>query len=162
MLKLQETKDFNEQILVQAAQHCQANDRIPEAIKLYNLAGGYSTVISCLAQALGNTLAQPSGEGQKGRAIQQTAVDILRHYEKTNRAVGKDREAVTKLLRVRDALDAKSAGRFDVALDVSGASCRLYFLAQLTYTDSGIYRSHPIGWGCCQDHSSSRRIQRLA
>ena len=119
MLKLQDAKQFNDQILVQAAQHSQENDRIPEAIKLYNLAGEYSTVISCLAQALGNTIAQPSGDNEKGQAIEKTAADILRHYERTNRAVGKDREAVIRLLRIRDALDAKSAGRFDIALDVS-------------------------------------------
>jgi nuclear pore complex protein Nup93 len=118
LLQLQDTNQFNTQILVQAARHSQENDRIPEAIKLYNLAGEYSTVISCLAQALGNTIAQLGGEGEKGRAIERTATDIMRHYERTNRAVGKDRDAVVRLLRIRDALDAKNAGRAEIALEV--------------------------------------------
>lgn len=117
LLRLQDKKQFNEQILIRAARHSEENDRIPEAIKLYNLADDYSTVISCLAQALGNTIAQPSGE--KGRAIERLAVDILRQYERTNRAVGKDRDAVTRLLRIHDAMDAKNSGRVDLALDVS-------------------------------------------
>ena len=118
LLQLKDTSQFNTHILVQAARHSQENDRVPEAVKLYNLAGEYSTVISCLAQALGNTIAQPGGEGEKGRMIERTASDILRHYERTNRAVGKERESVVRLLRIRDAMNAKEAGRLDVTLDV--------------------------------------------
>jgi nuclear pore complex protein Nup93 len=112
-------KQFNEQILVQAAQQSQENDRIPEAIKLYDLAGEHSTVISCLAHALGNTINQPSGRDEKSQAIEHTAANVLRHYERMNKAVGKDRDAVIRLLRIRDALNAKVAGKFDIALDVS-------------------------------------------
>ncbi|EIN13233.1 nucleoporin-interacting protein NIC96 [Punctularia strigosozonata HHB-11173 SS5] len=119
LLKLSDSREFNEQILIRAAKHSEQNDRLPEAIKLYNLAGDYATVIACLAQALGNTIANPSGgEGDKARTIERTAAEILRHYERTNRAVGKDREAVVRLLRIREAMDAKDAGRVDVALDV--------------------------------------------
>lgn len=119
MLHLNDSKQYNEQILIRAARHSEENDRIPEAIKLYNLAGDYSTVISCLAQALGNTISQPSGEGDKNRVIERTATDILRHYERMNRAVGKDKDAVVRLLRIREALGAKSAGRVDLALEVN-------------------------------------------
>jgi nuclear pore complex protein Nup93 len=125
LLQLQDSKQFHEQIIVQAAKQCEENDRISEAIKLYNLAGDYLTVVSCLAQALGNTVAQPSGEGEKGRAIERTAADILRHYERMNRAVGKDRDAVVQLLRIRDAVDAKNSGRPEVALDVGVAHTML-------------------------------------
>lgn len=118
LLHLQNTAQYNEQILIRAARDSEENDRIPEAIKLYNLAGDYGTVISCLAQALGNTLAQPAGESDKGKIIERTAVEILRHYERTNRAVGKDRDAAVRLLRIREALNAKSSGRFDVVLEV--------------------------------------------
>lgn len=55
---------------------------------------------------------------EKSKAVEKTAVDILRHYERTNRAVGRDREAVTKLLRIREAMNAKEAGRPEVALEV--------------------------------------------
>ncbi|KAJ6614876.1 nucleoporin-interacting protein NIC96 [Mycena sp. CBHHK59/15] len=121
LLKLGDTKEFNDKILIKAARHSEENDRIPEAIKLYNLAGDYSTVISCLAQALGNTIAMPSAD-EKARTIEKTAADILRHYERTNRAVGKDRDAVIRLLRVREAVDAKQAGRPELALDIMEAT----------------------------------------
>ncbi|KAI0682706.1 nucleoporin-interacting protein NIC96 [Cytidiella melzeri] len=117
LLKLDNINDYNEQILVRAAKHSEENDRIPEAIKLYNLAGDYTTVIACLAHALGNTVTQPSGD-ENARTIERTAADILRHYERTNRAVGKDRDAVIRLLRVREAMYAKEAGRAELALEI--------------------------------------------
>ncbi|KAG1838217.1 Nup93/Nic96-domain-containing protein, partial [Suillus subalutaceus] len=79
---------------------------------------GFGTVISCLSLALGNTLAQPAGETEKGKIIERTAVEILRHYERTNRGVGKDRDAAVRLLHIREALDAKNPGRFDVVLEI--------------------------------------------
>lgn len=57
------------------------------------------------------------GENEKGRVIEKTAVEILRHYERMNRAVGRDRDAAVKLLRVREAMNAKNAGRPDVTLE---------------------------------------------
>lgn len=117
MLKLEDSRDYNEQILIRAAKSSEEAGRIPEAIKLYNLAGDYTTVISVLAHALGNTIAQPSVD-EKARLIERTAADILRHYERTNRAVGKERDAVIRLLRVREALDAKDTGRVETALEV--------------------------------------------
>ena len=89
-----------------------------KAIKLYNLAGDYNTVISCLVRALGNAIDQPNGD-EAARSIERIAADILRHYERTNRAVGREREAVIRLLRVREALEAKEAGRMESALEVS-------------------------------------------
>ncbi|TFK99639.1 nucleoporin-interacting protein NIC96 [Pterulicium gracile] len=117
LLQLTDSKQLNEQILTRAAQNSHENDRISEAVKLYNLAGDYTTVIGCLAQALGNTIAQPTPD-EKARNIEKTACEILRHYERTNRGVGKDRDAVVRLLRIRSALDAKVAGRPEVALEI--------------------------------------------
>jgi len=114
LLKLWDSKEFNEQILVRAARQAEENDRIAEAIKLYNLAGEYGTVVACLAQALGNSIASAQGD----QALEQTAGEILRHYERTNKAAGKDREAVVRLLRIREAMVAKEAGRPEVALEV--------------------------------------------
>lgn len=124
MLKLEDSKEYNEQILVRAAKHSEQNDRIPEAIKLYNLAGDYTTVIACLVQALGNTISQPSGD-ERARAIERTAADILRHYERMNRAVGKERDAVIRLLRVREAMEAKDSGRVELALEVRDNDVRV-------------------------------------
>ncbi|KAG6831646.1 hypothetical protein H0H92_008723 [Tricholoma furcatifolium] len=117
LLNLKDTKQFNEHILVRAAKHSEENDRIAEAIKLYNLAGDYATVVACLAQALSNTLAKPSPE-EKDRILENTALDIIRHYERTNRAAGKDRDAVVRLLRIREAKDQVAAGRPEVAIDI--------------------------------------------
>ena len=97
---------------------------MPEAIKLYNLAGEYATVVGVLARALGNTIAQPSVD-DKARGVERTAADVLRHYERTNRAAGKERDAVVRLLRVREAMDAKDAGRFEQALEVRYLSAAL-------------------------------------
>ncbi|EIW86265.1 nucleoporin-interacting protein NIC96 [Coniophora puteana RWD-64-598 SS2] len=119
LLQLKSSAQYNQRILVQAARDSEENDRIPEAIKLYNLAGEYGTVIACLAQALGNTLAQPSGgDPEKARAVERTAMDILKHYERTNRAAGRDKEAAVRLLRVKEAIGAKNAGRPDVTLEI--------------------------------------------
>lgn len=118
LLHLQNITQYNNQILIRAARECEENDRIPEAIKLYNLAGDYATVIACLAQALGNTLSLPMAENEKGKIVEKTAIEILKHYERMNRAVGKEREAAVRLLRVREAINAKNAGRPDVALDI--------------------------------------------
>ncbi|KAK2462123.1 hypothetical protein APHAL10511_006586 [Amanita phalloides] len=117
LLHLEDNKQFNEQILICAAKNSEENDRIAEAIKLYNLAGDYSTVVSCLAQALGNTIAQSTPD-EKARTIEKTAADIIWHYERTNRAVGRDRDAVVRLLKIREAMNAKNAGRPEVALDI--------------------------------------------
>ncbi|KAJ7151727.1 nucleoporin-interacting protein NIC96 [Mycena filopes] len=99
LLGLRDIQAFNEHILVKAARHSEENDRIPEAIKLYNLAGEYGTVVSA-------------------RGVERTAADILRHYERTNRAVGRERDAVVRLLRVREAVEARQAGRPEVALEI--------------------------------------------
>jgi len=146
LLRLEDSKQFNQEIIIRAAHHSEENDRIAEAIKLYNLASDYSTVVSCLAQALGNTISQSSPD-EKARAIEKTAADILRHYERTNRAVGKNRDAVIKLLRIREALDAKNSGKPDVALDV----CLFFFACsvlngELLHTDYGVDGSHPTHW----------------
>ncbi|TFK38656.1 nucleoporin-interacting protein NIC96 [Crucibulum laeve] len=117
LLKLENVEQFNDEILVRAARHSEENDRVSEAIKLYNLAGEYDVVVMCLAQALGNTIAQPSTD-EKARAIEKTAGDILRHYERMNRAVGKDRDTVVKLLRIREAIEAKNSGKPEVALEI--------------------------------------------
>ncbi|KAF8341685.1 nucleoporin-interacting protein NIC96 [Amanita rubescens] len=117
LLHLEDSKQFNEQILIRAAKNSEENDRIAEAIKLYNLAGDYSTVVSCLAHALGNTIAQPTPD-EKARGIEKTAADIIWHYERTNRAVGKDRDAVVRLLKIREAMNANNVARPEVALDI--------------------------------------------
>ncbi|CAK5264164.1 unnamed protein product [Mycena citricolor] len=117
LLRLRDTKDFNDQILIKAARDAEENDRMPEAVKLYNLAGDYSMVVACLAQALGNTIAMPSAD-EKAKTVERVAKEILRQYERTNRAVGRERDAVIRLLRVREAMEAKLEGRPEKALEI--------------------------------------------
>ncbi|EIW53679.1 NIC-domain-containing protein [Trametes versicolor FP-101664 SS1] len=104
LLKLDDTREYNKHILNCNVKSSEEADHIPEAIKLYNLAGDYTTVISVLAQALGNTLAQPSVD-EKARTC-------------TNRPVGRERDAVISMLRVRKAMDAKDAGHVESALEL--------------------------------------------
>ncbi|KIM38582.1 hypothetical protein M413DRAFT_447791 [Hebeloma cylindrosporum] len=117
LLHLTDSHQYYQEILARAAKHAEENDRVIEAIKLYNLAEDYITVVACLAQALGNTIAQPSPD-EKARGLEKTAAEILRHYERANRAVGRERDAIVRLLRIREAMDAKNAGRPEVALDI--------------------------------------------
>ena len=88
---------------------------------MYNLAGDFNTVISCLARALGNSIALPNTD-EEARNIERTAGEILRHYERMNRATGKERDAVVKLLKVREAMEAKDAGQAELCLEVGRSS----------------------------------------
>ncbi|KAF9482410.1 nucleoporin-interacting protein NIC96 [Pholiota conissans] len=121
LLHLTTAQEFHTQILIRAAHHAEENDRIAEAIKLYNLAEDYTTVISCLAQALGNTIAQPTPD-EKARAVERTAAEIYSHYDRLNRAVGREREAVHRLLKIREAMEAKNSGRPETALEILEAT----------------------------------------
>lgn len=114
----QNQADFSEQILKRAARQSEREKRVNEAIRLYNLAGEYETVVECLARALGDHIAEPSGGGDEGRELSNTAKEVLNHYEKTNKASGKSRDAVVRLVRVRDARVAKDSGQPEKALEV--------------------------------------------
>src|SRR5882757_1410246 len=118
LLKLDDVRNLNAKIFVPAARQAEESDRVLQAIKLYNLAGEYTTVINSLATALGTTLAAPGGGGERARSLEAAAIDIIRHYERVGRAPGRARDAVVKLLRVREALEAKADERVDRALEV--------------------------------------------
>ncbi|KAN0129758.1 nucleoporin-interacting protein NIC96 [Lactarius tabidus] len=118
LLKLNDARELNAEIFVPAARQAEESDCVLQAIKLYNLAGEYTTVINSLATALGTTLAAPGSGGERARSLEAAASDIIRHYERTGRAPGRARDAVVKLLRVREALDAKAEGRLDRALEI--------------------------------------------
>ncbi|KAH9978530.1 nucleoporin-interacting protein NIC96 [Lactifluus volemus] len=118
LLKLSDTHELNAEIFVPAARQAEESDLVLQAIKLYNLAGEYTTVINSLATALGTTLAAPGGGGERARSLETAASDIIRHYERMGRAPGRARDAVMKLLRVREALDAKADGRLDRAFEI--------------------------------------------
>ena len=109
LLHLRDTNRYHNQILIHAARHAQENNCAAEAIKLYNLAEDYTIAVACLAPALGNTVGLASPD-EKAKGNEKTAVGILRHYERWNRGRGKDRDSVVRLLRIREAMDAKNVG----------------------------------------------------
>src|SRR5216683_1925886 len=86
LLKLNDAHELNAEIFVPAARQAEENDRVLQAIKLYNLAGEYTTVTSSLATALGTTLTAPGGAGDRARSPEAAAFDIIRHYERMGHA----------------------------------------------------------------------------
>jgi len=117
LLRLTEVRQYNEHILLRAARKSEENDRISEAIKLFNLAGDYATVVSCLVIAIGNKLANAGPDG-KTDGIERTAKEILHHYERTNKIVGKNYDAAANLLKIREAMEAKEKGDLEIALEL--------------------------------------------
>jgi nuclear pore complex protein Nup93 len=156
LLKLNDARELNAEVFVPAARQAEESDRVLQAIKLYNLAGEYTTVIRSLATALGTTLAAPGGGGERARSLEAAAMDIIRHYERMGRAPGRARDAVVKLLRVREALDAKAEGRLDRALEVRSFSCLLRTLTMRA--DCGVNGSCPARWRRSKDQSSRGRV----
>jgi nuclear pore complex protein Nup93 len=118
LLKLRTTQQYNDTILLRAAAQSEREQRLNEAIKLYNLAGALSTVILCLSHGLRDLIAEPGGGGDDGQTLERTAREIIRHYDRTNRVTGKERDVVIRLLGVREAMNAKERGRLEAALEV--------------------------------------------
>jgi nuclear pore complex protein Nup93 len=80
--------------------------------------------VECLVRALGDQISEPTGgisgnDTDAAEELANTAKEVLSHYERTNRARGKAREAVVKLVRIRDARVAKEQGLPERALEVS-------------------------------------------
>ena len=105
---------FSTLILSRAALASQSTSPL-SSIKLYNLASSYSTVVSCLASSLSASLTSTSDDAKE---LEKVAREIYRSYERTGRGVGKERDAVWCLLGVREALELRSEGRFEAALEV--------------------------------------------
>ncbi|KAH8822758.1 nucleoporin-interacting protein NIC96 [Flagelloscypha sp. PMI_526] len=123
LLELKNYDQYVEEVLKLAANDSQREGRIVESVKLWNLASEYEIVVEVLAAALGNILASVYGGeggmlGEKEREIERVAGDVMRTYERMNQGAGKERDAVARLLRIRDALEAKKKGRFEYALEV--------------------------------------------
>ncbi|KAJ3857194.1 Nup93/Nic96-domain-containing protein [Lentinula lateritia] len=141
------TSDYKSQILLPTASSLLSNDRLTEAIKLYDLAGEYDTVVGCLAQALGNLVTSgstTSGLGAGGmtwsatgdqqdrtKELEKTAREILTVYERLGRGTGlgvsgpsgsntggKDRDACVKLLKILEASERGRDGHVERALEI--------------------------------------------
>ena len=52
---------------------------------------------------------------------------ILWHYERANRAVGRERHGIVRLLRIGEAKSSKNAGKPEVALEVRFGSYYYFF-----------------------------------
>ncbi|KAF5393678.1 hypothetical protein D9757_000346 [Collybiopsis confluens] len=100
-----QTSDYKSQVLIPTASSLLSSDRLPEAIKLYDLAGEYDTVVGCLAQALGNLVASGSAatglggsggitwsasgeQASRAKELEKTAREILTVYERLGRGTG--------------------------------------------------------------------------
>jgi len=105
--------------------------------------------VECLARALGDQVSEPTGGASghgpdEGEELANTAKEVLGHYERTNRASGKAREAVVKLVRIRDARIAREQGLPERALEVSRRPQKLFLEADKRYCiDYGIDRNIP-------------------
>ena len=99
---------------------------------------------------------------EKAQTIEQTAAEILRHYERTNRAVGKERDAVIRLLRVREAMKAKGAGRPELALEVSewsGGVFDTFLTSGGVVLDHGVHGPYSDGRGRRAHHAQGGGVQ---
>jgi nuclear pore complex protein Nup93 len=123
LLALRSTEDYHALILRPAAEQCASEHRLLEAIKLYNLAGEHTTVIQTLTRALGDSLAEPDGNGEEGRALENLARTILEHYSRRGEVSGRQREELVRLLKIREAMEAYDKHRFEAALDVRHHQC---------------------------------------
>ncbi|KAF8823284.1 hypothetical protein HHX47_DHR10000352 [Lentinula edodes] len=142
-----QTSDYKSQILLPTASSLLSNDRLTEAIKLYDLAGEYDTVVGCLAQAFGNLVTSgstTSGLGAGGmtwsatgdqqdrrKELEKTAREIPTVYERLGRGIGlgvsgpsgyntggKDRDACVKLLKILEASERGQDGHVERALEI--------------------------------------------
>ena len=118
-----------------AASRTSSQQRLSDAIILYNLAEDYDTVVAVLNKALGASLSQPassngtaSGEATSigfgaEQDISSFANGILDHYQKDlgkwNRVGEKNRETCRVLLRLKEAFLFYQEGRLEQALEVS-------------------------------------------
>jgi len=77
---------------------------------------------------LGDYIGDADDGGGEGAVLSGTAREILKHYERTNKGAGRSRDAVVKLVKIREARSAKNAGQLEKALEVSV----LHFLCSTT------------------------------
>lgn len=119
LLRLGSVAEYQEHILIPAADECQDERKLLDAIKLYNLAGAHATVVACLTRALGDLLAEPLGGGPEGSSLEQLAKSILEHYSKRGDVVGPQRLNLVCLLKIREATVAFEQKHFETALEAS-------------------------------------------
>jgi nuclear pore complex protein Nup93 len=63
-------------------------------------------------------LTASGGTEEHAHSLKATAIDIIWHYEQVGHASGCARDAVIKLLCIRETLNVKADGRVDRALEV--------------------------------------------
>ncbi|KAH7100231.1 nucleoporin-interacting protein NIC96 [Auriculariales sp. MPI-PUGE-AT-0066] len=155
LLGLADAKAVNDSILTPAAAEAENSGKLEHAIRLYNLAGAYDVVVRSLARVLAETVGDPVAGGvpdeQEAVRLEATAREIMRHYERLNRAAGKERVVISKLFLARDGQKHLQARRYDRALEAFEQMEILPMLGdqaairrageQLMYQDDGISRN---------------------
>ncbi|KAF9507438.1 hypothetical protein BS47DRAFT_1304038 [Hydnum rufescens UP504] len=122
LLRLSSAAEYHEVILVAAADECERERKLLDAIKLYNLAGAHETVIACLTRALGDLLSEPTGGGEEGASVESLTRSILEHYSRRGEVVGAQRQDLVCLLKVREAMMACEQKHYEAALESIEAS----------------------------------------
>jgi nuclear pore complex protein Nup93 len=122
LLHFKSAAEYNSSILLRTAEQSEEDRRLLDAIKLYNLAGSHDTVIRCLTRAIGDCLSEPAGGGEDGRELDTLARNVLDHYTRRGDVLGKAREDLVKLLKVREAMEACEKQKYDVALEAIQSS----------------------------------------
>ncbi len=118
LLRLHSLAEYYETILLPAADECEQEGKLIDAIKLYNIAGAHDTVIACLTRALGNILSEPMGGGEEGVALESLTRSILDHYSRRGDAIGPKRQDLMCLLKMREAAVAFDNKQYETALAV--------------------------------------------
>jgi hypothetical protein len=153
-------------IVKAAAARSSTQQKLTDAIILYNLAEDYDTVIAVLNRAVGSSLAQPSASTPSGTAagtearsvgfggeqdIGSLTQGIIDHYQSDASKWGKvserNRETCLVLLRFKEAFALYEAGRLEQALEVSCRFCIALSVASLDLpTDRlGVAPRPPLG-----------------
>ena len=118
LLRLGSLTQYHEAILLPAADECEQEGKLVDAIKLYNMAGAHDTVIACLTRALGNILSEPMGGGEEGATLESLTRTILDHYSRRGDAIGSKRHDLMCLLKIREAAVAFDNKQYETALAV--------------------------------------------
>ncbi|KAF8323007.1 nucleoporin-interacting protein NIC96 [Cantharellus anzutake] len=120
LLHLGSLAEYHEAVLLPAADECEQEGKLVDAIKLYNIAGAHDTVIACLTRALGNVLSEPMGG--EGDSLESLTRNILDHYSRRGDAIGPKRQDLMCLLKVREAGVAYDDKQYETALAAIEAS----------------------------------------
>ena len=112
LMNLQDEKEFLKSIVLQAAQMCESEGKVQDALNLYNLSHDYDAVLGLLARKMSENLFGPSDALE---FYKQHCISILQYYD--NRNVEKSKMATCQmLLKLSDFLRLHGELKYEAAL----------------------------------------------